>query len=249
MNLAKKNKHKRDRYVKLHPDYENNHIYLIHRQPHTEKGYKSVTTYIKQFFDEFDTNEIIDTYYEKWQETKHPNYYGLSKNEIKDLWEEKRDIAAKEGTAMHQLFEDFANYQPSKSDIKSFLSEAKNWVEWFVNNNITPFRTEYTVYGAKEKLVGNIDFIFLNEDGEFCIADYKRATPPSEDTFGRVCKGINLPHNNRSKHIIQLNIYKQLLEKYYDLKIAKLYNIYAKEDNFTIIEQPIIEYFFVRKGK
>jgi hypothetical protein len=229
MKLAKENKHKRDRYVREHPEYDENHIYLIRGQSHIEKGYQSVTTYIKQFFDAFDADGIIDKYYDKWQSNNHEKYGGKTKDEIKQMWEDNRDDAATKGTYMHRQFELFLNEE--KTDV--MIDEFENFILWYLDTDIVPYRTEMTVYSPKYKLVGNIDLITDNGDGTYDIIDFKRTNKNPEASFGRYCneplRGYS--DSDATKHALQLSVYKKILETKYDLKINKLWNLYIKEDN------------------
>lgn len=237
MKLTNKNKHKRDRYVKMHKDYEENHIYLINGKSHSELGYLSVTRFIDQFFEEFNPTEIIDKYYDKWQQARHPKYFGLSKEEIALSWKENAKEARDNGTVMHGVFEDYVN----ECEVDNSLEELPSFLKWYEKEVSEPFRTEYTVYGAEERIVGNIDFIYLDKNGEMCVVDYKRSDVPNSYSFGKMCTGINLPDTKKSKNTVQLNIYKYLLEKYYDIKINHIYNLYIKEDKCEFVEQKIID--------
>ena len=209
MKLAKENKHKRDRYTKEDPDYANNHIYLIRGVSHLEKGYKSTTTWLKQFFEEFDADKVIDQYYDGWQARNHPEYSGLSKEEIKQKWEANRDDAATKGTAMHYQFEMWANGEPIE-----YVQEFPQFLKWVSDEGIIPWRTEMTIYSPKYKIVGNVDLIAKDKNGDFIIVDYKRAEPKST-SFGKKCKGpmSKYPHTDETKHKLQLELSDRLLHR------------------------------------
>lgn len=237
MKLAKLNKHKRDRYVKLHKEYNKNHIYLIRGKSHIELGYKSVTTWLKQFFDEFNADEIIEKYYEKWQNAEHKDYHGKSRDAIKAMWDDKRDSAAEAGTHMHAQFENFCNKQAFER-----TAEFNNFVHWLIDSKLVPYRTEMTIFHPKLKLIGNVDLLAKTPDGKFVIVDYKRSEKPSNVSYGRMTKGgLNLPDTKIVKHALQLSIYKYIYETMYDIKIDKLYNLYIKDDYIEFVEQKEID--------
>lgn len=221
----------------MHEDYEENHIYLINGKSHVDLGYLSVTRFIEQFFESFNPDEIINKYYDKWQENSHPKYANMSKEEIATSWVEKGKQASSRGTEMHAVFEDYVN----DVEVDNSLEELPAFLKWYEGEVLEPFRTEYTVYGGDEKIVGNIDFIYQNKSGDMCVVDYKRADVPNSFSFGKFCTGINLPDNKKSKNTVQLNIYKYLLEKYYGLEIIHIYNLYIKEDKCEFVEQKIID--------
>jgi len=230
MKLEKLNPHKRGKYVTEHPDYANNHVYLIRGQSHLDKGYKSTTTWLKQFFEEFDADGTIDKYYDKWQSANHPEYGGKSKDEIKEMWEKKRDDAATAGTHMHLQFEKFFNGE--KTEV---IDELPEFFEWVMAEGITPIRTEMTIYSPKYKIVGNVDLIAKDKNGRTIIVDYKRAEP-KEVAYGRTCLGpmSKYPDHNGIKHALQLEIYKKIFEELYGYKIDAVYNLYIKEDGSYI---------------
>ena len=76
--LRDKNLHKRDITATLD---EESHIYNING----ETDYTSMTTFIHSLFEKFDSDKIIDNMMmsKKWTENK---YYGMTRQEIKDLW-------------------------------------------------------------------------------------------------------------------------------------------------------------------
>lgn len=235
MKLSNKNKHKRDKCVKLHPDYEDNHIYLINGESHIDLGYKSVTGFIEQFFEKFNPDEVVDKYYDRWQSTLHPKYFGKSKEEIILSWKINGEQARDRGSAMHEVFENYVNNNKTED-----VSELLSFISWYKQEVLEPFRAEYTVYGEEENIIGNIDFIYKNKEGETCLVDYKCSGVPSDNAYGRKCAILNLPDTKIAKNTIQLNIYKYLLEKYYGLDIKHIYNLYIKDYNCQFVEQKIL---------
>lgn len=238
LKLAKQNPHKRDKYVREHEDYAENHIYMIRGKSHIDRGYKSTTSWLKQFFEEFDSDAVIEQYYDKWQERDHTEYAGLSKEEIKQKWEDNRDDAATKGTHMHLQFEMWANDEPVE-----YVQELPQFLKWVKDEGIKPWRTEITIYSPKYRIVGNVDLIAEDKNGDLIIVDYKRAEP-KETSFGKKCKGpmSKYPHTDATKHALQLEIYKKILEDLYDVKIKGLYNLYIKEDgNYIYKNRDLID--------
>ena len=91
--LKKLNPHSKDHDIQFKDE---GHIYTV-------KGcsdYTSVTTWIHSLFEEFDADKIIDNMMNssKWCNNK---YYGMTKEEIKQLWDSNRDSAAVAGTKIH----------------------------------------------------------------------------------------------------------------------------------------------------
>jgi hypothetical protein len=103
-----------------------------------------------------------------------------------------------------------------------------------------PYRSEWTVYDEDIKLVGNIDLVFIDKDNNYCILDYKRMLEPENNAYGKQCLIIDYEHTDKVKHMLQLNIYKYMLENKYGIRIDKLYNAYIIDDKFRIVKQDII---------
>lgn len=235
--LKEKNKHVNDERIRLHDKYEQNHIYLIDGYYHCDIGYKSVTELIKKYFPKFDANKVIDDNWDKWMETNDIRYIGMTKLEIIEMWKKRGEESRVKGNELHKVFEDFVNNKIDKSDI----SEFSNFKKWFDKEVGEPFRTEYIIFGEDEKVVGSIDFLYKNKDGKICIVDYKRTDVPNTYSFGKQCIGLDLPDTKVTLHQLQLNVYKYLLEKYYDIKVYKIYNLYIKEDTCVFLERDLLD--------
>jgi hypothetical protein len=93
--LAKLNPHPRDEFIEFD---EGPHIYTVHG----EQGYTSVTTWNHHHFPKFDSDAIIS----KMLKSKNMNdssykYFGMTREQIKDMWDKKRDASATAGTKLH----------------------------------------------------------------------------------------------------------------------------------------------------
>ena len=220
LKLQKENPHKRDRYVRESDNYEEDHIYMIRGKSHIDRGYKSTTTWLKQFFEEFDADSVIDQYYDNWQARKHEKYFEKSKEEIKQMWDDNRDDAATKGTHMHLQFEMLMND-------KGFTDcdEIEEFLRWYSDNDVKPYRTEMTIYSPKYRIVGNVDLI-CKVNGEWSIVDFKMCSGPMS----------KYPHTDATKHALQLEIYKKILNEVYGFEIKNLYNLYIKEHGEYIFE-------------
>ena len=94
--LATKNAHPRDQDISFE---EGPHIYTVLGD---RGGYTSVTTWNHHHFAAFDADAIIDKMMAGRNWNKPDNkYYGMTREDIKRSWDEKRDLAACAGTKMH----------------------------------------------------------------------------------------------------------------------------------------------------
>lgn len=213
--LSKKNFHERDAHITFD---EGPHIYTIDG----DSSFMSVTTFLKNNFEKFDADFVIDRMMKSknWPNSK---YYGQTKEEIKDMWEKNRVESSTLGTELHKNIEDFYNNIPVENDSVEY-GYFKNYYE--DHKHLVPFRTEWMVWDKELKLAGSIDMTYELEDGTIYIYDWKR----SKD----ICKApynfksstnpviSHIPDSNFWHYSLQLNTYKAILEKNYGKKIGQM---------------------------
>ena len=109
--LSKKNPHPRDEHISFE---EGPHIYTVCGD---RGGYTSVTTWNHSHFEHFDADAIIDKML-KSKKMQDPNYkyYGKTKQQIKKMWDDKRDSSSGAGTKMHNDIEYYYNNEPVDND-------------------------------------------------------------------------------------------------------------------------------------
>ena len=224
MILDKKNKHIRDERILFD---EPTHTYTIDG----DSSYTSVTTYVHQHFEKFDSDKVIDNMMKSknWPNNK---YYGYDREAIKKIWQDNGKTAAELGTKMHYDIECFYNSIPNENESVEY-SYFLNFQEKY--KELSAYRTEWTVYHEELKLAGSIDMVFENEDGTLQIYDWKRCKDISKTNSWNkysTTECINyLPDTNYWHYSLQLNIYKYILEEKYDKKVTDLYLVCLHPDN------------------
>lgn len=225
--LAEKNKHPRDVNITFE---EGPHIYTVCGERGT---YTSVTTWNHTHFNKFDADAIIDKMM-KSKNWNNPNYkyYGKTSEEIKKMWDDKRDLAACAGTNMHNDIEKYYNGIDVNNDSEEF-KYFKKFVDDFPD--LKPYRTEWMVYNEDLKLSGSIDMVFENTDGTLLIYDWKRCQEIQHDApFGKYSSTpciSHLPDTNFWHYSLQLNMYKNILEQKYNKEVTELYLVCLHPDN------------------
>lgn len=215
--LAKLNKHPRDANIIFD---EGPHIYTIHGV----SDYMSVTTWNHSHFPHFDPDAIIDKMMKgkRWHLSK---YYGMSREEIKKTWDTNGTEASDAGTKMHHDIECFYNNVTTEKENTSIeYSYFLNFVKDFPH--LKPYRTEWMIYDEELKFAGSVDMLFQNEDGTLDIYDWKRSKGISKENIWETSRTecINhLPNSNYWHYSLQLNTYKAILEKNYNVKIKEMY--------------------------
>ena len=222
--LSVKNQHPRDLEITFD---EGPHIYTING----DSLYTSVTTFNHSHFEHFDADKIINNMMknsEKWRKNK---YYGMTKEEIKQLWNNNGKEASEAGTKMHYDIECYYNGCPNENysqEYKYFLEFAK------IHENLIPYRTEWMVFHEEYKIAGSIDMIFENDDGTLSIYDWKRckdiAKTSNWNKYSHNKLIDHIPDTNYWHYCLQLNTYKYILENKYDKTIKDMYLVCLHPD-------------------
>lgn len=234
MILEDTNAHIRDKYIHFHKEQ---HLYLFKPNKTTNQEFVSVTTVIKNCFEEFDTEQVIQKIINS--KNKKPIYKNKNADEIKNIFKKNNEIAIKEGIKLHDDIELFFNNEEYHNLSKEF-SYFKNFVKdhYF----LTPFRTEWKVYDENFKIAGTIDMAFKNNNGTIDIYDWKRSKEiKCSNKFKKFSKKKYISHLadiNFIHYSLQLNAYKYILEKNYDLKVSNMFIVCLhpenKNDNYLL---------------
>jgi hypothetical protein len=225
--LAMKNYHPRDADISFE---EGPHIYTVLGD---RGGYTSVTTWNHHHFSKFDADAIIDKMMKgkNWNEPTN-KYYGMTREEIKKMWDTNRDSKSGAGTQMHYDIECFYNGIDVHNDSIEY-GYFKEFVRDFPD--LIPYRTEWMVYYEELKLSGSIDMIFENPDGTLQIYDWKRCQEIKHETsfnqYAVTSCISHLPDTNFWHYALQLNIYKLILESKYGKTVSDMYLVCLHPDN------------------
>jgi hypothetical protein len=239
--LAVLNAHERDVHISFE---EGPHIYTVCGERNT---YTSVTTWNHRHFAHFDADGIIN----KMLKSRNMNdpsykYFGMTREQIKQMWDDKRDSAAGAGTRMHFDIECYYNGIHNFNDSVEFA--------WFMrftvdHPELKPYRTEWMVYYEELKISGSIDMIFENPDGTLQIYDWKRCQEIKHEVeFGKYALTpciSHLPDTNFWHYALQLNVYKTIIEHKYGKKVTGLYLVCLHPENvyksYQRINVPFLE--------
>ncbi len=221
------NTHPRDNKIVF---IENTHKYLIENINPDEVI--SVTTFIHSYFPVFESEKVIEKMRnsENFDDSK---YAEMTDQEIIKLWSDESKKSSKLGTDMHKDIENFYNTEKNPQLISKEFEYFLNF-----NNYITEscdiYRTEWSIYIEEVKLAGQLDALFkLKNSDEFLLCDWKRSKEIK--MFNKFEKGLSclshLDNCNFIHYSIQLNMYKYILEKYYDIKVSKMIIVILHPNN------------------
>ena len=203
-----RNRHHRD--LKISFD-EATHLYKVNGVT-----LQSVTNFVNGCFPKFNA--------EFFAQKKAANM-GITTQEVLDMWEQKGKESRELGTELHKKIENYYQGVASTEDdtFKLFLMFAKK-IE------LKPYRTEWAVYDIKHNIAGTIDFVDY-QNGEYIIYDWKRSDKIIANGLPIKINEYNEKGNYPLEHLdntpyyhyaLQLSIYKFILEKNYNMKIADL---------------------------
>jgi ATP-dependent exoDNAse (exonuclease V) beta subunit len=221
-----------------HPHPKDNNI-TVEESTHTycvlgAKNFKSVTTFIHDYFPKFNADEAIDKMMNGKNWGPSSPYYTMTKDEIKALWSKNGKESSEKGTLMHAMIENFYNKQPVSDEFYQ-SKEGQMFLNFVEDYSIEPYRTEWKVYSKKYQLAGSIDMVFKdpNEEGKYIICDWKRSKDIKMSN--RFAKGLGVLKDvddcNYMHYTLQLNIYRLLLENYYGIKITHMFLVVLHPDN------------------
>jgi ATP-dependent exoDNAse (exonuclease V) beta subunit len=255
--LCHRNPHPRDANIQFE---ELGHKYTILTDPKSK--YTSVTTWNHSHFPHFDADEIITKMMSGKSWKQGHKYWGLTRDQIKDMWNVNRDNAAGAGTNLHHEVECFMNSKVLKFDYTHLELHQQNCIflkydktekpkEWshflqFVEETpqLKPYRTEWMIYQEDWKLAGSIDMVYENPDGSLSIYDWKRSKDISKTNafrkYATTPSISHLPDSNFWHYAMQLNTYKAILESKYDKKVKDLYlvRLHPDSEEYELIEVP-----------
>lgn len=246
--LKDKNPHERDNNIIF---ISSTHRYLINNT----EGYTSVTTWVHSNFEPFNSDEVIDKMMNgsNWSKSK---YFGKTKDEITQEWSNNGKESSSLGVDLHFYIELFMNQETKKDKpthrdlLEHYYKNSSeifepfsipNEAEWtyflaFVTNNpdLVPYRSEWMVYHENIKICGTIDMVYENEDGSLTIYDWKRCKSINKFSYGKNSinpKMSNIPDCNYYHYLLQLNLYKFILETKYNKTVKACYLVKLHPNN------------------
>lgn len=250
--------HHRDQYISFD---EPTHRYTITHPDWLKKqadgtGTISVTTLIHQLFPKFDgltiATRIVQGIRSKNSGTKlggytetELKYLNMTVEEILEAWEVNRVQASSLGTGFHKNVEDFLNsggIQIPPTITTEFNYFLKFWKDLTTRYpTISLYRTEWIVYDEVIGLAGSIDCVLKDANGNLLILDWKRSKEIKLSNNFK--KGLSVFSNfddcNWSHYQLQLNLYREILERHYQGKIVYMMNVVCHPDQADYLCYPV----------
>jgi hypothetical protein len=252
--------HPRDKFIRF---YNKGHKYEILCDP--ESKYTSVTTWNHKHFPKFDADAVIENIFKGKNWGPDHKYWAMTPEQIKASWKSNGDSVSEAGINLHERIENFMNdkrfgfvytqkelYEIYKGDNKGKLDQPIEW-DYFLHfvrdhQQLKPYRTEWMIFDENLKLAGSIDMVYENPDGTLSIYDWKRSKDISKiNTWNNFAINpiiSHMPDSNFWHYALQLNTYKEILERKYDKKVTKLCLVRLHPDNeektYELLDVPIL---------
>lgn len=178
-------------------------------------------------------------------------WYEAARQAISDFWNK----AAQDGTDTHDNIECYLNhdeYEWKSREFKHFLAFQADHPQWMI------WRTEQRIYDLDAKLSGSVDALYKDlSTGNFVVVDWKRSYEIRFSGFCRCkdghednCGGVgthpltkDMPACNASQYFFQVNLYRWIYEKYYDIKVDDCYLVilHPRQSNYLIYKAPNLQ--------
>ena len=228
--LALQHPHPRDALISFE---EGPHIYTIKDDA---RQYTSVTTWLHKHFPAFEAAAIAERMAAK-------SHYVKTAAMIQAEWKD----AAALGTALHLLIENYYNGAAAPAFASAEFTYFLNFVETIPH--LKPYRTEWMIFDENLVLAGSIDMVYAKADGTFAIYDWKRTKEiKKSNAFGGWALTdciAHLPDSNYWHYALQLNTYKTILERNYNMCITELCLVVLHplnaNKNFQVHRVPILQ--------
>jgi hypothetical protein len=200
--------------------------------------YISVTTLIERFFP-FDLKRYIEKKAEEEDRTEE---------DVLIEYLMIRDEAAEKGTFLHNQIEKFLKGNKFDSDSKEFVQFLNFYATEIKKRNITFFDAEKMIFSDKYNVAGTIDCLFKkNDTNQYIMLDWKRSKKliidgrPRIFGFGYALSELsNLDNSSYYRYCLQQNIYKQIVECEYSIKISsmKLIVLHENYPDYYVVNVP-----------
>ena len=187
----------------------------------------SVTELVNELTKPFDADDAIDNMMNssRWPRSEYTKSNGapMSREEIKEKWRLHGTESANLGTWTHYLIELFLN----REIVISYSKEIELFLKFLATlEPCLSYRTEWRVFAEDLRLAGSIDWVAKAQDGTMIIIDWKRSRDLGskyENRFENMLPPLDhLPDCKGIHYRLQLNVYRYILEKYYNLDVSMM---------------------------
>jgi hypothetical protein len=166
----------------------------------------------------------------------------MKPREILARWNRANEL----GTDLHGKIERFVNGLEvdctggeNGKEFAMFLG----WIRSMRDRGFVPYRSEWVIYHEEHEVAGSVDCVMWNPaTKDFWIIDWKRClttTSGFSSAYQNKCFRPplhTLPETKLNEWSLQVNIYREILEDKYGLKVSKMGMVVLHSENETALE-------------
>ena len=165
----------------------------------------------------------------------------MTDQEIFDSWTTNGKVASARGTLLHYHAEAFCNGIPVEPPHSLEFKMIVLLVEVLREMGYTPFRTEVCVIHMGLCCAGQIDALFVRNDGSLALIDWKRSKVTFDKCFRSLLPPLeHIPDCNGYLYMLQLALYKYICESEYEMNIESMFLgvVHPSQDKPRLIRMP-----------
>jgi len=197
--------------------------------------FTSVTTFIDQFFEGFDSEKIATNLVEM-----NPRYAGRTVESLIAEW----SATGEHGTLVHDEIDNWI-----KNGIEPIETKAINGKKWLQNYKLKSdinVLSEVIVYSTDLKIAGTVDILALDKTtGKYELIDWKTSKKIKTVSYGykmgtsRATDAVM--DCNFNHYALQLSLYRYLLENYYDIDVHNQLIVHLQDDGARSLVAPYMQ--------
>ena len=210
--------HPRDENIEFDPEP---HLYTVNGAEFT-----SVTTVIDSFFPKFESERMARRC------AGRGKYVNMDPETVLKAWQDKANAASQAGTHFHSAVEQYLA-QGTETDTEEFRA----WRQWYRNSRKrlgNTVRVEWAIYDEEFQVAGTLDALFQSEKKQFFLLDWKRKRKLAKQAYGNE-RGFgplsHLPNCDFYKAALQLNTYRWILQRRYQVDIFAMGIVQVHPEN------------------
>jgi ATP-dependent exoDNAse (exonuclease V) beta subunit len=206
------------------------HEYSLLTQP--DLVFTSVTTFIDQFFEGFDSEKIATNLVET-----HPRYADRTVESLIAEWA----ATGEHGTQVHDEIDNWIKNGIEPIETKAI--NGKNWLQNYKLKSDIDVFSEVIVYSTELNIAGTVDILALDKStGLYELIDWKTSKRINTSSYGNKTGTSSVtqdvPDCNFYHYALQLSLYRYLLEEFYGINFNNQLIAHLQDDGARSLVAP-----------
>ena len=206
------------------------HEYSLVTQP--DLVFTSVTTFLDQFFEGFDSEKIATNLVET-----NPRYAGRTVESLITEWA----ATGEHGTQVHEEIDNWI--KRGVPPIETKAAEGVRWLKNYQKKSDIQVRSEVIIYSTELNIAGTVDILALDKTtGMYELIDWKTSKRIDTSSYGNKTGTSSItqdvPDCNFYHYALQLSLYRYLLEEFYGININNQLIAHLQDDGARSLVAP-----------